>query len=58
MPTPLAIGVYHWRARLSDVPSAAPISYAVDGRQYVAVVVGYGDGEPERATSRSLREQA
>ena len=31
-----------WRARLSDVPSASPISYAVDGRQYVAMVVGYG----------------
>jgi hypothetical protein len=24
------------------VPSGAPISFAVDGRQYVAVVAGYG----------------
>ena len=31
-----------WHARLGDVPSAAPISYAVDGRQYIALVVGYG----------------
>jgi alcohol dehydrogenase (cytochrome c) len=31
-----------WRARLSDVPSAAPISYGVNGKQYVAMVVGYG----------------
>jgi alcohol dehydrogenase (cytochrome c) len=34
-----------WRARLGDVPSAAPISYAVDGRQYVALVVGYGTAQ-------------
>jgi alcohol dehydrogenase (cytochrome c) len=31
-----------WRTRVGDVPSAAPITYAVDGRQYVAFVVGYG----------------
>ncbi|HEU4617846.1 MAG TPA: PQQ-binding-like beta-propeller repeat protein [Gammaproteobacteria bacterium] len=34
-----------WRARLNDVPSAAPISYAVDGKQYVAMVVGYGSAQ-------------
>jgi alcohol dehydrogenase (cytochrome c) len=34
-----------WRSRLSDVPSAAPISYAVNGRQYVAMVVGYGSAQ-------------
>jgi alcohol dehydrogenase (cytochrome c) len=34
-----------WRARLGDVPSAAPISYAVEGRQYVALVVGYGTAQ-------------
>jgi alcohol dehydrogenase (cytochrome c) len=37
-----ATGEALWRARLSDVPSAAPISYAVNGKQYVAMVVGYG----------------
>jgi alcohol dehydrogenase (cytochrome c) len=37
-----ATGDALWRARLGDVPSAAPISYAVRGKQYVAVVVGYG----------------
>jgi alcohol dehydrogenase (cytochrome c) len=35
-------GAALWRARLSDVPSAAPISYAVNGKQYIAMVVGYG----------------
>jgi len=34
-----------WRARLGDVPSAAPISFGVDGRQYVALVVGYGTAQ-------------
>ena len=36
-----------WRVRLSDVPNAAPISYLVDGKQYVAVVVGAGFGQTE-----------
>ena len=40
-----ATGKPLWRARLSDVPSAAPISYAVNGKQYVAMVVGYGSAQ-------------
>jgi alcohol dehydrogenase (cytochrome c) len=31
-----------WSTRLGDVPSGAPISFAVNGRQYIAVVAGYG----------------
>ncbi|MGE4338244.1 MAG: PQQ-binding-like beta-propeller repeat protein [Pigmentiphaga sp.] len=31
-----------WSTRLGDVPSGAPISYSVGGRQYIAVVTGYG----------------
>jgi alcohol dehydrogenase (cytochrome c) len=31
-----------WSTRVGDVPSAAPITYSVDGRQYVALIVGYG----------------
>jgi alcohol dehydrogenase (cytochrome c) len=31
-----------WQTRLNDVSSSSPISYAVDGRQYVAIVVGEG----------------
>jgi alcohol dehydrogenase (cytochrome c) len=37
-----ATGDTLWQTRLSDVPSSAPISYAVNGRQFVAMVVGYG----------------
>jgi PQQ-dependent dehydrogenase (methanol/ethanol family) len=40
-----ATGKAVWRTRLSDVPSAAPITYAVNGRQYVAMVVGYGSAQ-------------
>ena len=31
-----------WQTRLNEVPSSAPISYAANGRQYVAVIVGSG----------------
>ena len=31
-----------WQTRLNEVPSSAPITFAVDGRQYVAVIVGSG----------------
>lgn len=37
-----ATGEVLWQSRLSDVPSSFPVSYGVDGRQYVAVVVGNG----------------
>ena len=37
-----ATGRTLWRVKLSDVPSSAPISYAVDGKQYVAMTVGHG----------------
>ena len=37
-----ATGDRLWVTRLSDVPNAPPISYAVNGQQYVAVIVGSG----------------
>jgi alcohol dehydrogenase (cytochrome c) len=37
-----ATGKLLWDIRLNDVPNSAPISYAVEGTQYVAVVVGLG----------------
>jgi alcohol dehydrogenase (cytochrome c) len=37
-----ATGKALWRTRLGDVPSSAPITYSVGGKQYVAVVVGFG----------------
>lgn len=40
-----ANGEVLWRARLSDVPNSTPISYMLDGKQYVAMVVGYGGAQ-------------
>jgi alcohol dehydrogenase (cytochrome c) len=34
-----------WEARLSDVPNTAPISYSVDGTQYIAIGVGNGGAQ-------------
>ena len=34
-----------WKMRLNDVPSNCPISYSVNGKQYVAVVVGNGGAQ-------------
>ncbi len=41
-----ATGSVLWRARLSDIPNAPPITFSVRGKQYVAVVVGYGESAP------------
>jgi len=40
-----ATGRELWRARLNDVPSSAPITFMVNGKQYVAMVVGNGGGQ-------------
>jgi len=31
-----------WRVRLNDVPGSAPISFSVNGKQYIALTVGNG----------------
>jgi alcohol dehydrogenase (cytochrome c) len=31
-----------WSTRLGDVPTGAPVSFAVNGMQYIAIVAGYG----------------
>lgn len=40
-----ATGRELWRTRLNDVPSSAPITYLVNGRQYVALVTGNGGAQ-------------
>ena len=37
-----ASGKELWQARLNDVSGSSPITYSVDGRQYVALTVGPG----------------
>ena len=46
-----------WSTRLTEVPNSAPITYSVDGRQYVAVVVGSG-GYHSRGFRRLVPEIA
>jgi alcohol dehydrogenase (cytochrome c) len=31
-----------WSTRLGDVPTGAPISFSVNGKQYIAIIAGYG----------------
>ena len=38
----VATGERLWQRRLNDVPSSSPISFAANGREYVAMVVGSG----------------
>lgn len=38
-----ATGKVLWSAGLAGVPNASPISFAVDGKQYVAFITGYGN---------------
>ncbi len=37
-----ASGRHLWQARLNDQSGSSPITYAVDGRQYIAITVGPG----------------
>ena len=37
-----ATGAERWRVRLDNVPSSFPVTYEVDGRQYLAVVTNEG----------------
>ncbi len=40
-----SIGTVLWEARLNDVPNAPPISFAVNGKQYLAVIAANGGAQ-------------
>ena len=40
-----ATGAELWKTRLNDVPASVPISYSVNGQEYVATVVGPGGSQ-------------
>ena len=44
-----------WETRLNDVPNAFPITYAVDGKQYIAMIAGYSGSTGEATTSALYR---
>jgi alcohol dehydrogenase (cytochrome c) len=41
-----ATGKTLWQTRLNDVPNSCPISYSVNGKQYIALTVGGGGAQP------------
>jgi alcohol dehydrogenase (cytochrome c) len=41
-----ATGKELWHVRLNDVPNSAPITFEVNGKQYVAMTVGNGGPQP------------
>jgi len=45
-----ATGERLWKIRLNDVPASVPISYSVNGREYVATVVGPGASQSRAYT--------
>jgi alcohol dehydrogenase (cytochrome c) len=47
-----ATGKELWRIKLNDVPNTAPISFMVNGKQYVAITVG--NGGPQAVTFPNL----
>jgi alcohol dehydrogenase (cytochrome c) len=40
-----ATGALLWKTRLNDVPNSSPITYMVNGRQYIALTVGNGGAQ-------------
>ena len=42
-----ATGAELWNTRLNDVPASVPISYSVNGQEYVATVVGPGGSQSD-----------
>ena len=45
-----------WETRLATSVQGYPISFAVNGRQYVAVATGVGGGSPGASRTRSRPE--
>jgi alcohol dehydrogenase (cytochrome c) len=38
-------GTELWSTRLGDAPSSAPMTYSVNGKQYIAIVTGFGGAQ-------------
>jgi len=45
-----------WKTRLGTTVQGYPVSFSVDGKQYVAVTTGLGGGSPQAKPSTMLRE--
>jgi PQQ-dependent dehydrogenase (methanol/ethanol family) len=49
-------GKHLWQSRLTTSVQGFPISFAIDGTQYIAVTTGLGGGSPRRIPSLLARE--
>jgi len=45
-----------WKVQLGNTVQGHPISFRVDGKQYIAVTTGYGGGSPQAKPSAMLTE--
>jgi alcohol dehydrogenase (cytochrome c) len=45
-----------WKTRLGTTVQGFPVSFSVDGKQYIAVTTGLGGGSPELKPGTMLRE--
>jgi alcohol dehydrogenase (cytochrome c) len=45
-----------WKTRLATTVQGYPVTFSVDGKQYVAVTTGLGGGSPQAKPSTMLRE--
>jgi len=45
-----------WKVQLGNTVQGHPISFRVDGKQYIAVTTGYGGGSPQAKPSAMLAE--
>ena len=49
-------GTILWQTRLGNTVQGYPVSFSLDGKQYVAVTTGLGGGSPEQKPSTLLTE--
>ena len=45
-----------WKTRLGTTVQGYPVTFSVDGKQYIAVTTGLGGGSPEHKPGTMLRE--
>ena len=44
-------GAILWKTRLGTTVQGFPVSFSIDGKQYIAVTTGYGGGSPRLGPS-------
>ena len=45
-----------WKTRLGTTVQGHPVSFSIDGKQYIAVTTGLGGGSPEEKPTTMLTE--